>query len=298
MTQRNRSKTIYISAMLIFGSIGLVSRNINLSSGQIALTRGVIGSIFLLLASKVLKEKLSWQMIKLNLLLLIISGAGIGFNWILMFEAYKFTSIANATLSYYFAPVFVVLLSPLLLKEKVTPIKIGCILAALVGMFLIVGVGGGEGKNHVIGIGYGLAAAVLYAGVVILNKYLKGLSGLETTLIQISAATIVLLPYILLTEKVNLFFIDSKSAAFLIMIGLIHTGLAYLMYFTGMKMLKAQTVAVLSYTDPISAILMSALFLGEKLTLLQIFGGILILGATLMSEAYDRKNGLYFLPDK
>ncbi len=294
----NKSKLIYLSAMLIFGSIGLVSRNIQLSSGQIALTRGVIGSIFLLLASKALKEKMSWQKIKPNLLLLIISGAGIGFNWILMFEAYKFTSIANATLSYYFAPVIVVLLSPLLLKERVTLVKVGCILAALGGMFLIVGVGGGEGKNHMIGIGYGLAAAVLYAGVVILNKYLKGLSGLEVTLIQISAATIVLFPYILVTETINVFSIDKRSAVFLIIMGLLHTGIAYLMYFTGMKLLKAQTVAVLSYIDPISAILMSALFTREKLTLLQIFGGILILGATLFNEAYDRKKGLKFIADK
>jgi RarD protein len=284
-----QSKIIYVSAMLIFGSIGLVSRNILLSSGQIALTRGLIGSLFLLLASRVLKEKISWQKIKPNLLFLIISGAGIGFNWILMFEAYKYTSIANATLSYYFAPVFVVLLSPFLLKEKLTPMKVCCILAALGGMFLIVGVGGGEGKNHVIGISYGLAAAVLYASVVILNKFLRGLTGLETTLIQISAATVVLFPYILLTEKLRIFSIDMKSAVFLIIMGLIHTGLAYLMYFTGMKKLKGQTVAVLSYTDPISAILMSSIFLGEALTLLQILGGILILGATLLSEAYDRK---------
>ncbi len=294
----NKSKIIYLSAMLIFGSIGLVSRNIQLSSGQIALTRGVIGSIFLFLASMAMKEKMSWQKLKPNLLLLILSGAGIGFNWILMFEAYKFTSIANATLSYYFAPVFVVLLSPLLLKERITPIKVGCILAALGGMFLVIGVGGGEGKNHMIGIGYGLAAAVLYAGVVILNKYLKGLSGLEVTLIQIGAATIVLFPYILITETINVFSVDTRSAVFLIIMGSLHTGVAYLMYFTGMKMLKAQTVAVLSYTDPISAILMSALFVRERLTLLQIFGGILILGATLFSEIYDRKKGLQFTSDK
>lgn len=294
----NKSKVIYIIAMLIFGSIGLISRNIQLSSGQIALTRGVIGSIFLLLASKVLKEKISWQKIRPNLLLLILSGAGIGFNWILMFEAYQYTSIANATLSYYFAPVIVVLLSPFMLKERLTPIKVGCILAAMGGMFLIIGIGGGEGKNHVIGICYGLAAAVLYAGVVILNKHLKGISGLEITLIQISSATVVLLPYILLTEDINVFHVDTRSAVFLIILGLIHTGLAYLMFFTGMKMLKAQTVAVLSYTDPISAILMSALFLGEKLTLVQIFGGILILGATLFNEAYDRKQNLQSISNK
>ncbi|MDF2487085.1 MAG: transporter [Herbinix sp.] len=287
-----RSRTIYIIAMVIFGSIGLVSRNISLSSGQIALTRGVIGSIFLLAASRVLKEKLSWTKIKPNMLLLMLSGAGIGFNWILMLQAYQYTSIANATLSYYFAPVLVVILSPLLLKERLTPLKMCCILGALGGMFLIVGVGGGEGRNHVIGISYGLAAAVLYASVVIMNKFLKGLSGLETTFVQISSASVVLFPYILLTEKIEIFNIDRRSATFLIVLGLIHTGLAYLMYFTGMKKLKGQTVAVLSYTDPISAILMSSIFLGEELTLVQIFGGILILGATFLSEAYERRQCL------
>lgn len=294
----SKSKLLYISAMLIFGSIGLVSRNILLSSGQIALTRGVIGSLFLLFASRVLKETISWNSIKPNLLLLILSGAGIGFNWIFMFEAYKYTTIANATLSYYFAPVFVVLLSPIFLKERLTPIKVGCILTALGGMFLIVGIGGGEGKNHVIGISYGLAAAILYASVVILNKHLKGLSGLETTLIQISAATFVLLPYILLTERIQIFDLGIRSAVFLVILGLIHTGLAYLMYFTGMKKLKGQTVAVLSYFDPISAILMSGLFLREKLTVLQIFGGFLILGATLFSEAYDRKGNLSSISER
>ncbi len=282
------AKLIYIGAMMIFGSIGLISRNILLSSGQIALTRGVIGSIFLLVAGRVLRERISWQKIRPNLLLLIISGVGIGFNWILMFEAYKYTSIANATLSYYFAPVFVVLVSPFLLKERLTPLKVGCILTALGGMFLIVG-NSSEGRNHVIGIGYGLAAAVLYASVVILNKFLKGLSGLETTFVQISAATLVLFPYIILTEQIRIFHIDMKSAVFLIIMGFIHTGLAYLMYFTGMKRLKGQTVAVLSYTDPISAILMSGIFLGEELSMLQLLGGVLILGATLLSEAFDRK---------
>lgn len=280
---------LYISAMLIFGSIGLISRNIDLSSGQIALSRGVIGSIFLLLASWVLKEKLSWSKIKTNLLLLILSGAGIGFNWILMFEAYHYTSIANATLAYYFAPVFVVLLSPLLLKERLTIVKAGGVFAAMIGMFLIVGIGGGEGNDHIIGISYGLAAAVLYASVVIMNKFLKGLTGLETTFIQISCATLVLLPYILLTEPIRILQIDPKSMIFLIIIGLVHTGLAYLMYFTGMKKLKGQSVAVLSYTDPISAILMSGLFLGEALTSLQLLGGLLILGATFYSEVSERK---------
>ncbi|MHB8129627.1 MAG: DMT family transporter [Mobilitalea sp.] len=283
------SKGMYIIAMLIFGSMGLFVKNINLSSGQIALVRGIIGSIFLLAACPIMKQKLSWKAIRPNLLLLVISGTAIGFNWILLFEAYKYTTISNATLSYYFAPVFVTFLSPFILKERLTIMKTLCILGAVLGMFFIVGIGGGEGKNHIIGIGYGLFAAVLYAGVIIMNKFLKGLSGLETTLIQLSAASLVLLPYILLTEKFQLQSIDSKSLLLLITVGIIHTGFAYLLYFTAIRKLSGQTIAVFSYIDPISAIIMSSIFFREHMTIVQVLGGVLILGATLLSEIYSRR---------
>ncbi len=279
------SKGMYIIAMLIFGSIGLFIRNIELSSGQIAFVRGITGCIFLLAACPVLKQTLSTKAIRSNLLLLLISGAAIGFNWILLFQAYKYTSIANATLSYYFAPVFVIFLSPIFLKERLTKTKVFSILAAILGMFLVVGIGGETGKNNIIGICYGISAAILYAGVVIVNKFLKGLSGIETTLIQLGAASLVLLPYILISEKVQILSLDKKSLLLLIIVGIIHTGLAYLFYFTAMRKLSGQTIAIFSYIDPVSAILLSSLILGERMTLVQILGGILILGATFISEA-------------
>jgi drug/metabolite transporter (DMT)-like permease len=180
-------------------------------------------------------------------------------------------------------------LSPFLLKEKLTVVKALCIISAVLGMFFVVGIGEGTGSNHMIGIGYGLSAAVLYACVVIMNKHLKGLSGLETTLIQLGSASLVLLPYILLTEKVRVFQLDHKSLAFLITIGIVHTGISYLLYFTAIRKLSGQTIAVFSYTDPISAIILSSIIFSEKMTLLQIIGGILILGATFLSEFADRK---------
>lgn len=283
------SKIIYMIAMLIFGSIGLFARNIDLDSGQIALVRGIIGSVFLLIACPVTRQKISWKAIRPNVILLIISGIAIGFNWILMFEAYKYTTIANATLSYYFAPVFVMFLSPFLLKERLTMTRIFCIFGAVIGMFMIVGVGGGEGKNHIIGICFGLSAAVLYASVVIMNKYLKGLSGLETTLIQLSSASIVLIPYVLMTEEIKVFQLDQRSMLSLITLGIVHTGLAYLLYFTAIRKMRGQSIAVLSYTDPISAIIMSSIFLQEQMTFIQLVGGGFILGATFLNEIYDRK---------
>lgn len=282
------AKVIYILAMLIFGSIGLFVRNIGLSSTQVALVRGVIGCVFLLAASLLLKQRLSRKAIRKNLLPLILSGIGIGFNWILLFQAYKYTTIANATLSYYFAPVFILFLSPLILKERLTVIKVGCILAAVAGMFCIVGSSGGTGAGDIIGIGYGLLAAILYAAVVITNKFFKGLSGLETTLVQLCAAALVLVPYTLLTEEVRIFSLDTKSTVLLLIVGIIHTGFAYLMYFTAIRHLNGQTIAVFSYIDPISAVILSSLLFQEPMTLLQILGGILILGATLICELSGR----------
>jgi drug/metabolite transporter (DMT)-like permease len=285
-----KANVILITAMLIFGSVGLFVRNIDLSSGQIALVRGVIGCCFLAAAGLVTKNKLSWKAIRPNLLLLILSGAAIGFNWILLFQAYRYTTIANATLSYYFAPVFVLFLSPLLLKEKLSAVKLLCIFAAVAGMFMIIGTGGEAGKNHIIGIGYGLLAAVLYAGVVIINKYLKGLKGMETTIIQLGSAALVLLPYILATEKIVIFKLDTRSVILLIGVGIIHTGIAYLLYFTALSQLSGQTIAILSYIDPISAVIFASIIFAEPMTLLQMLGGILVLGATLISEIFGNKN--------
>jgi RarD protein len=284
-----KSKGYLAASMLIFGSIGLFVKNIELSSVQIALMRGLIGCLFIFAASLIRKQKLSWKAIRPNLALLLCSGAAIGLNWILLFEAYRYTTISNATLSYYFAPVFVMFLAPLILKERLTPKKVLCIVGAVIGMFLIIGIGGGPGKNHLLGIAYGLFAAVFYASDILMNKFIKGLSGLETTIIQLGAASLVLLPYMLLKEKPELTQLDTKSLLLLLVVGVIHTGAAYLLYFSAIKKLNGQTIAVFCYIDPISAILMSSIFLSERLTIVQAFGGILILGATFFSEFDYRK---------
>lgn len=200
------AKLKVVTAMLIFGSIGLFVKKINLSSSEIAFSRGVIGSLFLIGISFLLRQKPALRAIKENFVLLILSGTAIGFNWIFLFEAYKYTTISNATLSYYFAPVFVMMLAPILLKEKLTKIKIISIISAMGGLFLIVNNGGSgtEGSyNHVVGIFYGLSAAVLYASAVLMNKFIKNLPGFETTLVQLMLATLVLFPYVMIKASIS-----------------------------------------------------------------------------------------------
>ena len=278
-----------IMAMLIFGSIGLFVRKIQLSSSEIALLRGAIGSLFLILASMVAKNRLSFEAIRKNIVLLLLSGAAIGFNWIFLFEAYRYTTIANATVSLYFAPVFVMALAPVILKEKLSLIKVASVIVAMAGLFLIVNSGGSTSEGsyqHSVGIAYGLTAAGLYASVVLMNKFNKNLSGFETTLIQLLMASIVLLPYVYIKEGLNFSGIDQQSIVFILIVGIVHTGFAYFLYFGVVQKLKGQTIAVLSYIDPISAVVMAAILLNESLGPLQILGGVLILGSTFLSEKF------------
>lgn len=279
-----------IIAMLIWGSIGIFVRYIDFTSSQIALVRAIVGSIFLIVFSLISKEHLSKEKIKSNLLVLVACGICLGFNWIFLFQAYNYTTISTATICYYLAPIIVMFVSPVLLKEKLTPVKVLCILAAMIGMLCIVGIDKSNmGGNNIVGIIYGLSAACLYAGVVILNKFLKDISGRDSSVVQLSVAAIFLLPYVIFTEKISLTGVSSQSITLLLIVGIVHTGIAYLIYFTVIQKLESQTVAIYSYVDPISAIIMSAIILSESMSLLQILGGILILGSTFISEIYSNK---------
>lgn len=279
-----------IISMLIWGSIGIFVKYINFTSSQIALVRAIVGSIFLMIFSMISKESLSKEKIKSNLLVLICCGICLGFNWIFLFQAYHYTTVSTATICYYVAPIIVMFLSPFLLKEKLNSVKVCCIVAAMIGMLCIVGIDKSSmGENNMVGILYGLSAACFYTGVVILNKFLKGISGRDSAIVQLSVSAIFLLPYVIFTEKISLVGVSSKSIILLLVLGVVHTGIAYLLYFTVIQKIESQTVAIYSYVDPISAIFMSAIILNESMSLLQIIGGILILGSTFISEVYSNK---------
>lgn len=273
--------------MLIFGSIGVFRRYIPLSSDWMACVRGIIGTLFLVVVVATSKKKIDKVVIKKNLWLLLISGAAIGVNWILLFEAYRYTTVAIATLCYYMAPVIVILLAPILLKEKMTVKKSVCAAVAILGMLLVSGifdggaVAGGSGK----GILFGLGAAMFYASVVLMNQFIKDISAYDKTIMQLGGATLVVLPYSLLTSGVQEFAtLTVPQILLLLAVGIVHTGIAYWLYFGSMDKLSGQTVAVYSYIDPAFAVVLSVVVLGENPGVLGIIGAVLILGATLFSE--------------
>jgi RarD protein len=272
--------------MVIFGTIGLLVRYIDSSSSEIALLRGFFGSLFLLLVLLAVKQKIPWSRIRKNILLLLFSGAALACNWIFLFEAYRHTSISNAALSYYFAPVFLTILSPLVLKERLSAKKVICIITAMLGMLLIIGSGGGSAsdRSNLLGIGFGLAAAGFYASLMLLNKFIRQLTGLQTTLIQLAVASLLLMPYVFITEGFSLFSFSAQSLILILILGIIHTGIGFFLFFSGMQSLRGQSIAVLSYIDPITSVAISAFILREDLTVFQIAGGVLLLGSIFISE--------------
>lgn len=283
MKRENTAKVLMAVAMFIFGTLAPFVRNIDVSSGELALYRSVLAllpiGIFLLLT----KQKLSPENIKKDLIVLVLSGAAMGFNWILLFEAYKYTTVSVATLSYYFAPVIVTVVSPLFFHERMTAKQIVSFVMATLGLVLITGTAGG-GSQDLIGIAFGLGAAVLYATVMLLNKLIRGVTGIHRTFIQFLTTILVLVPYVSLTSGFKLGGLDGIGWGALLVVGLVHTGVTYCMYFSSLKELPGQEVAILSYVDPLVAVLVSLIWLDEGMTLPQVVGGLLILGFTLFSE--------------
>ncbi|MCY9210445.1 DMT family transporter [Bacillus subtilis] len=285
-----KSKIQFILSMIIYGTMGLVVRYIDLSSSETALLSSSIGCLFLMFVFFMMKKTLPWKLVKANAYILLLSGIALGGNWIFLYQAYDHTTLTNATLGYYFAPVFVMILSPLVLKEQLPIKKMVCIGVAIIGMLLIVGNGiSASGTEDLLGIFFGLGAAAFYAALMLLNKFIHHMGRLEITIIQLGITALLLLPYIFFTEGFGIFGLSKSSVPFIIILGIVNTGIGFWLFFSGMQKLKGQSIAMLSYVDPFVAILISALILQEQMTIVQMLGGTLLLGSTFVSESKSFK---------
>lgn len=284
MKKQKQAKIMLSLSMIIFGTLGLFTRNIAVGSGELALYRAILASLLITGYFCITRQRIDFKAIKKELLLLLFSGIAMGINWILLFEAYKYTTISIATLSYYFAPVIVTMVCPFLFRERIGKNQLLCFVFSTLGLVLLIGFEGMSGGNHLVGVLLGLSAAVFYATVILINKFIKKVEGIQRTFLQFLAAIVVLLPYVLSTGEMSLDVLDAKGWICLLAVGLIHTGITYCLYFSALKELRGQEIAILSYLDPLVAVAISVVILGEHMTIWQILGGILILGCTLWNE--------------
>ena len=284
-----RPVLMFISSMIIFGTIGVFRRYIPASSAFLAFSRGILGGLCILLFLKLKKKDHTEKIPGSAMRGLIVSGALIGINWILLFEAYNHTTVAVATLCYYMQPTIVTLLSPLLFRERLTGRKAACAAVAVAGMVLVSGVLEGARGGNLRGVLFGLGAALFYSAVVIMNKRITGVDMYRKTTVQLLSAGAVMIPYLLLTGGFGGEGFTPAAVVLLAVVGIVHTGLAYVLYFGSMDGLRVQTVAILSYIDPVSALLFSALLLREPLSALGVLGAAMILGSAIVSETGKTK---------
>lgn len=293
-TQTNENKSAIgriALSMAIWGTVGIFIKKLPYPSAVTALGRGIIGALFLLLTAAIAKKPLDKAAIKKNFKLLILSGTLIAVNWMLLFESYNYIPVSIATLCYYLSPVFVTLASPVVLKEKLTGMKLACIGAALLGMVLISGVlqGNTDGDTKFVGILLGCGAAVLYACVVLVNKFIKDIPSNDCTIMQLGTVAVVLTPYVLLTQDLGAMDWKPSFLLMLVLVGIVHTGIAYKLYFGAVPYVEGQKIALLSYIDPVITIILAAIVLGEPMTVYSIVGAVLILGSTMVSELFGKK---------
>lgn len=284
-----KPRLLFILSMLIFGSIGLFVRALPLSSGEIALYRAILAALSIALYIRLSGRPFLLQLIRPHLTLLLFTGLLMGLNWVLLFEAYRHTSLSVATLCYNMAALLVTLASPLLFKERNSRFQWLCLLMALLGLALIVGTDFSGGPGTLTGVLLGLAAAVLYAAVILLNKRMARIPGLQRTLAQFIGAIAALIPYALLSGGFHLGALSLQGAALMLVLGLFHTGLTYSWYFSAIGALKGREIALLSFLDPLVAVLLSALVLREPLSPLQALGGLMILLFSYLSERAGRQ---------
>lgn len=276
-------RTKYMTAVILYGTIGIFLRYVQFPSEVVALCRGTIGAAFILLYLKVRRQKLDWAAIRENRFWLVLSGVCLGLNWVFLFAAYIHTTVAVASLCNYMAPIVVIIIAPVVLHERADPRKIPCIIAALVGIVLVSGVLGGENVN-LSGVLMGLAAALGFVCVVICNRKIHDIPALDKAAVQLAVSAVTILPYVWVKNYGVPMQADQRSVLIVLLLGMLHTGVCYCLYFSGMGSLPVQTVAILGYLEPVVSVLCSALFLHEAMSPSGWIGAVLILAAAMVSE--------------
>lgn len=281
----------YIAALLMFGSNGVVASYILLNSYEIVFLRTLIGSLFLTLVFALSKKKVQFWKNKSHFLYLAISGMAMGASWIFLFDAYAQIGVSIATLAYYCGPVMVMVLSPVIFREKMTGTKLLGLLAVIIGMLCVNGQALSQGRTS-WGLICGILSAIMYAIMVVFNKKAVSITGLENSTCQLITSFITVAIFTGLKQGFSINIMQGNLIPILLL-GVVNTGIGCYLYFSSIGDLPVQTVSICGYLDPLSALIFSAVILGERLSPVQIAGAVLILGGAAFGELFQSKKNLY-----
>ena len=286
-----KAKILLATAFFIWGSIGIFVKMIPLNSGVVAFDRSLVGMLFLIIVKLCMHKKVDFAGMKGSFVELCINGALLGVNWILLFESYNYTSVATSTICYNLGPMLVVLVSPLVFRERLTVVKVMCVMTALFGVVCVSGLfeQTGVSSKDLIGVALGVSAAVVYAVTVIINKRLDRIDPIDKAITQFASSTVVMLIYCLFITKADELILTLPTIVLLIVVGVVHTGVTYTIYFKSLPNVTSQNVAIFAYIDPVVAVVLSALVLKEELTTSTIVGAVLVIASAIFAEIYDNK---------
>ncbi len=292
----NKATKKYLLSLILFGSNGIVANMIDLPSVLIVLARVSLGAallVALVLLSRDARENLQAPTHRRQALHLFVSGAALGAAWLFLFESYRYIGVGVASLLFYCGPVIVMALSPIVFKTRLTAANIAGFAAVVLGAFLVVGQGLGSGIAPK-GLLLGGMSAVMYAVMVIHSKKVSDIRGVESSAIQLCGSLSIVAVYMLASAAAGSLAaptatqVAALNIPAVLCIGLVNTGLGCFMYFSSMGELPVTRVAVCGYLEPLSAVVLSALLLGEAMTAANVLGAALILGGALYSELGEK----------
>ena len=284
---KNSAVLRYLFALTLYGTIGLFLHFVSYSSEFVVLCRGLFGSLFIYLVLLFRKEKIDKEAVRKNLFMLALSGIALGLNWVFLFAGYRY-GIAISSLCNYMAPIIVVVITSLFYKERINVKQILCIVMAFAGMLLMLGIFEGNSSVDMRCVLYGSLAAVGFVILVLINRRIRDIPQLEKTLIQLLFSMLAVLPYVYFNNGFPKVF-DLRSALLVLVLGFLHTGVAYIFYFSSIDTLPAQSIAVLGYLEPVMNLLIGALILHEKIGISGILGALLIILASIGNEVFADK---------
>ena len=260
-------------ASILWGSNGVIVNLVELHPTTIAFFRVLIGGLTLIIVSVLVK---GLETLKVNGFFkrLVVLGALLAAGWYFLFQAMKLIPIGAAVLINYLAPVFVAVLAPSVLHERLEKKIAIAIVLSILGVFLISYQGLGSGGLNILGIIFGLLAAISYGGFVIYSKQtLAMLSYYTFAIYSYLVSALILSPSLLLIKSP----LSPNSLILLFLMGVLNTGVAVTLYLKGLRSLKAQEAATITYLEPLSAIIFGYFMLGQEISIGIILGGALIL---------------------
>lgn len=277
----------YIFSLLLFGANGIIASNIALNSYEIVLMRSFIGSIFLIAIFFLVGQKPIFYLNKRDTIYIMISGLAMGASWMFLYEAYVQIGVSISSLLYYCGPIIVMILSPLIFQERLTKEKTIGFIVVIIGIMLVNGQWAGSDSNK-FGIICGAMSAIMYAVMVIFNKKSSAIPPMENAVLQLYASFFTVLIFTLIRGGID-FHINNDDWMWILLLGILNTGIGCYLYFSSIGSLPVQTVAICGYAEPLSAVVLSVILLNENMLIHQVIGGVLIIGGAIIGELFSLK---------